>query len=55
MIGFKREDDKSLTGVTYVVVKRKMLIIFLYIVQWLVCCGGWFLACLEPSGSFQKL
>ena len=27
----------------------------LFIVQWLVCCGGWFLVCLEPSGSFQKL
>ncbi|RVW86416.1 Transposon TX1 uncharacterized 149 kDa protein [Vitis vinifera] len=39
LIGFKREDGKSLTGVIYVVVKRKMLIIFLYIVQWLVCCG----------------
>ena len=39
LIGSKREDGKSLTGVTYVVVMRKMLVIFLYIVQWLVCCG----------------
>ena len=54
-IGFKREDDRFLIGVIYVVVMRKVLIIFLFIVQWLVCCGGWFLVCLEPSGSFQKL
>ena len=55
MIGFKREDDSFLIDVTYVVVMRKTLIIFLSIVQWLVCCGEWFLVCLEPSGSFQKL
>ena len=54
-IGCREEDGTSLIGASCVDVKRKLSIIFLFIVRWQKVYGILFLRCVVYSGSFLIL